>query len=99
MKLFKVSLNLIINISNLYKMKQYLTYILIGLAIAIVIGLGLYLKRRIDYLEEKVTAVNAELFTVRNYMSSEKKLANNDMFSANTQRNIKGCTCTGFKGL
>ena len=88
MKLFKVSLNLIINISDLYKMKQYLTYILIGLAIAVVIGLGLYLKKRIDSLEDKVAAANAELFTVRNYMTSEKRLANDDMFSANTQRNV-----------
>ena len=39
MKLFKVSLIFNINLSGLYKMKQYLTYILIGLAIAIVIGL------------------------------------------------------------
>ena len=88
MKLFKVSLNFIINISDLYKMKQYLTYILIGLAIAVVIGLGLYLKRKIDTLEDKLNAANAELFTVRNYISSEKRLANDDMFSANTQRNI-----------
>ena len=51
MKLFKVSLIFNINLSDLYKMKQYLTYILIGLAIAI-IGLGLYLKKRIDSLED-----------------------------------------------
>ena len=88
MKLFKVSLIFNINLSGLYKMKQYLTYILIGLAIAIVIGLGYYVKKRIDTLEEQVRAVNAEMFTVRNYMSSEKRLANDDMFSANTQRNI-----------
>jgi len=88
MKLFKVSLNIIINISDLYKMKQYITYILIGLAVAVVIGLGLYLKKKFDSLEERVSAMNAELFTVRNYMSSEKRLGNEDMFSANTQRNI-----------
>lgn len=88
MKLFKVSLNIIINISDLYKMKQYITYILIGLAVALVIGLGLYLKKKFDSLEERVSAMNAELFTVRNYMSSEKRLGNEDMFSANTQRNI-----------
>jgi len=88
MKLFKVSLNIIFNISDLYKMKQYITYILIGLAIAVVIGLGLYLKKKFDSLEERVSAMNAELFTVRNYMSSEKRLGNEDMFSANTQRNI-----------
>lgn len=88
MKLFKVSLNIIFNISDLYKMKQYITYILIGLAIAIVIGLGLYLKKKFDSLEERVSAMNAELFTVRNYMSSEKRLGNEDMFSANTQQNI-----------
>ena len=69
-------------------MKQYITYILIGLAIAVVIGLGLYLKKKFDSLEERVSAMNAELFTVRNYMSSEKRLGNEDMFSANTQRNI-----------
>ena len=69
-------------------MKEYLKYILIGLAIAIVIGLGYYAIKRIDKLEEKLTATEAELFTVRNYMNSEKKLANNDVFSANTQRNI-----------
>jgi len=83
-----VSLNIIINISDLYKMKQYITYILIGLAVALVIGLGLYLKKKFDSLEERVSAMNAELFTVRNYMSSEKRLGNEDMFSANTQRNI-----------
>jgi hypothetical protein len=69
-------------------MKEYLKYILIGLAIAIVIGLGYYAIKRIDKLEEKLTATEAELFTVRNYMNSEKKLADNDVFSANTQRNI-----------
>jgi hypothetical protein len=69
-------------------MKQYITYILIGLAVALVIGLGLYLKKKFDSLEERVSAMNAELFTVRNYMSSEKRLGNEDMFSANTQRNI-----------
>ena len=88
MKLFKVSLIFNINLSGLYKMKQYLTYILIGLAVAIVIGLGYYIKKRIDTLEDQVKAVNAEMFTVRNYMSSEKRLANDDMFSANTQQNI-----------
>ena len=87
MKLFKVSLIFNINLSGLYKMKQYLTYILIGLAIAIVIGLGYYVKKRIDTLEEQVRAVNAEMFTVRNYIM--KKDSYDDMFSANTQRNIR----------
>ena len=69
-------------------MNKYLLYILVGLII-VLLGLGFYLHRKVSKLEEKLETYNAELFTIRNYVSTEKKLEKDDPFIHNNVHNVK----------
>ena len=69
-------------------MNKYLLYILVGLII-VLLGLGFYLHRKVTKLEEKLETYNAELFTIRNYVSTEKKLEQEDPFIHNDVHNVK----------